>query len=277
MANATPAATTGVANATTATTTSHLRSAEERLHSDSPQASVEISAESHGGSPHAPQGDTLNFSCALGATYRLQKADAGGIGDLETDVAPGRSRPGAGRQLAAALEAAASGTGSLVVIAGAAGTGKSALLAVVAERARALGVGVRSGRGSELEQELSFGVIRQLFEVPVRSLPPAERERLLSGAAAAAAGLFEDAPLDHGARGDGGFATQHGLYWVATAIAAERPLLIAVDDAHWVDEPTLRGAQLPRGPDRRRPDRARRHDPHSRTEPSGRGLDEPRV
>ncbi len=179
--------------------------------------------------------------------------------------------------VAAALEAAASGTGSLVVIAGAAGTGKSALLAVAAERARALGVAVRSGRGSELEQELSFGVIRQLFEVPVRSFAPAERERLLSGAAAAAAGLFEDAPIDRGARGDGGFATLHGLYWVATGIAAERPLLLTVDDAHWVDEPTLPRAELSRGPDRRRPDRARHHHPLSGTEPSGRGLDEPRV
>src|SRR4051812_16743048 len=99
--------------------------------------------------------------------------------------------------LAAALDTASSGTGSLVVIAGAAGTGKSALSAVAAERARARGVAVRSGRGSELEQELSFGVIRQLFEVPVRSAPTVDRERLLSGAAAAAAGLFEDAPIEH--------------------------------------------------------------------------------
>ena len=165
--------------------------------------------------------------------------DAGGIGDLER-ASRLVDRDRELDVVAAALEAAASGTGSLVVIAGAAGTGKSALLAVAAERARALGVAVRSGRGSELEQELSFGVIRQLFEVPVRSFAPAERERLLSGAAAAAAGLFEDAPIDRGARGDGGFATLHGLYWVATGIAAERPLLLTVDDAHWVDEPTLR-------------------------------------
>ena len=141
--------------------------------------------------------------------------------------------------IAAALEAVAGGSGAFVVIAGAAGTGKSALLAVAVERARALGVAVRSGRGSELEQGLSFGVIRQLFEAPLRSAPPDERERLLSGAAAAAAGLFEDTPIDHTARGDGGFATLHGLYWVATGIAAGRPLMLTVDDAHWVDEPTL--------------------------------------
>ncbi len=126
------------------------------------------------------------------------------------------------------------------MIAGAAGTGKSALLAVAVERARAQGTAVRSGRGSELEQELSFGVIQQLFEVPVRSAPAAERERLLSGAATAAAGLFADAPIDHATRADGGFATLHGLYWLAAGIAGGHPLVLTVDDAHWADEPTLR-------------------------------------
>ena len=85
-----------------------------------------------------------------------------------------------------------------------------------------------------------FGVIQQLFEVPVRSAPAAERERLLSGAATVAAGLFADAPIDHATRADGGFATLHGLYWLAAGIAGGHPLVLTVDDAHWADEPTLR-------------------------------------
>ncbi len=32
----------------------------------------------------------------------------------------------------------------------------------------------------------------------------------------------------------------HGLYWLVVNLAASRPLLIAVDDAHWADEPSLR-------------------------------------
>ena len=32
----------------------------------------------------------------------------------------------------------------------------------------------------------------------------------------------------------------HGLYWLAANLAAERPLVIAVDDAHWADGPSLR-------------------------------------
>ena len=32
----------------------------------------------------------------------------------------------------------------------------------------------------------------------------------------------------------------HGLYWLTVNLADRRPLLIAVDDAHWADEPSLR-------------------------------------
>jgi len=32
----------------------------------------------------------------------------------------------------------------------------------------------------------------------------------------------------------------HGLYWLVVNLAAGRPVLLAVDDAHWADEPSLR-------------------------------------
>lgn len=142
--------------------------------------------------------------------------------------------------LTAALEAASAGVGSLVVIAGAPGTGKTALLSAAVNRARERSFVIRRSRGSELEQELSFGGIRQLFEPLLRSATGDERERLLSGAAAPAARLFSDAPVDHRARGDGGFATLHGVYWLAAGISAGGPLLLAVDDVHWIDPPSLR-------------------------------------
>jgi hypothetical protein len=40
--------------------------------------------------------------------------------------------------------------------------------------------------------------------------------------------------------GDSSFAVLHGLYWLVVNLAASRPVLIAVDDAHWADEPSLR-------------------------------------
>jgi hypothetical protein len=142
--------------------------------------------------------------------------------------------------LSAALERAGDGEGSVVTVVGAAGTGKSELVLAAVARARELGLAVRRARGSELEQTMSFGVIRQLFEAPLRLARPVRRAALLSGAAAAAARLFADAPFDQGPAGDGGFATIHGLYWLATALAMERPLLLAVDDVHWSDAPSLR-------------------------------------
>ena len=36
------------------------------------------------------------------------------------------------------------------------------------------------------------------------------------------------------------FAGLHGLYWMTVNLAERRPLLLAVDDAHWADEPSLR-------------------------------------
>ena len=42
------------------------------------------------------------------------------------------------------------------------------------------------------------------------------------------------------AEGDASFAALHGLYWLALNLAAERPLLLAVDDLHWCDRPSLR-------------------------------------
>ena len=41
-------------------------------------------------------------------------------------------------------------------------------------------------------------------------------------------------------RGAASFAVLHGLYWLTLNLAAERPLLLAVDDLHWCDRPSLR-------------------------------------
>jgi len=34
----------------------------------------------------------------------------------------------------------------------------------------------------------------------------------------------------------------HGLYWLTAGIAQRAPLLLAVDDLHWADQPSLRFA-----------------------------------
>ena len=54
--------------------------------------------------------------------------------------------------------------------------------------------------------------------------------------ALAALALTRDAP-----RGDeDSFAVLHGLYWLTADIAQQAPLLLAIDDLHWADQPSQR-------------------------------------
>src|SRR5262249_69478 len=62
---------------------------------------------------------------------------------------------------------------------------------------------------------------------------------VVAGAAIAAAGVFASAAGDD-ASGDGSFASLHGLYWLTANLAADAPLLLAVDDLHWCDWASLR-------------------------------------
>ena len=99
---------------------------------------------------------------------------------------------------------------------------------------------VLGARGSELERSFSYGVVRQLFEPLVASLSADERAELLEGAAALAAPLFDPAQVAVEPAGDSSLATLHGLYWLTANLAARRPLLLALDDLHWCDLPSLR-------------------------------------
>jgi DNA-binding CsgD family transcriptional regulator len=129
--------------------------------------------------------------------------------------------------------------GGVVLVEGRAGIGKSALLEAACRRATGLGREVLRARGSELESGFAFGVLRQLFERRLASTPDAERDELLSGSARVLRSLLLGEPGGPSAS-DTSFAVLHGLYWLTVNLADGRPLLIAVDDAHWADEPSLR-------------------------------------
>jgi DNA-binding CsgD family transcriptional regulator len=141
-----------------------------------------------------------------------------------------------------ALERAQSGRGSLLVIEGRAGMGKTAVLAAVRETAAARGLRVLRGRGAQLEREFGFGVVRQLVEPAMMAMSAEERSALLQGPAELAGrvlglpGANGIAPPD----GDPSFAVLHGLYWLLAGMAAERPALLVVDDGQWADAASLR-------------------------------------
>ena len=100
--------------------------------------------------------------------------------------------------------------------------------------AREGGMRVLTARGSELEREFPFGVVRQLFEAAAAG---PDGELLLQGSAGSTAPLFAP-PADGGL--DATFAVLHGLYWLTVNLSAEGPLMLAVDDLHWCDRPSLR-------------------------------------
>ena len=66
-----------------------------------------------------------------------------------------------------------------------------------------------------------------------------------SQSAAMARPVFEGA--DAGAPDSGEFATLHGLYWLTVNLAADQPLMLALDDLQWCDRPVaaLRGLPEP--------------------------------
>ncbi len=145
------------------------------------------------------------------------------------------------------LREASAGRGSLLLLEGPAGIGKTRLVLAAGRHGRELGLATLSARGSELERDFAYGLVRQLFEVPLVAASPWERAELLAGAAGHAATLFglaaarddvADALLDPS------FAILHGLYWLCANLGRRSPLLLCIDDVHWADQASLRFLQF---------------------------------
>ncbi|MCY1138158.1 AAA family ATPase [Actinoplanes sp. Pm04-4] len=132
--------------------------------------------------------------------------------------------------LRAGLRDAESGTARVVVIEGAAGVGKTALLQATRDEALAAGFRALWARSPHLATAAPYELLRRLLGPEVMRLggPGA-----LSGAAAFAAPLFSP-----GAATVAG--VDYGCHWLLAALTDEGPLLLAVDDAHWADAESLR-------------------------------------
>jgi DNA-binding CsgD family transcriptional regulator len=148
-------------------------------------------------------------------------------------------------RIESALAEARAGRGTFVVVEGPAGIGKTALLAAARASAAAGGMRVLRSRGTPLEHDFAFGVVRQLFESPLAEASELEQANVLQAAAGVAASWLglPGAPLsDEPASSsvDPSFAILHGLYWLCANLAAAGPLCVVVDDAQWADAPSLR-------------------------------------
>ena len=98
-----------------------------------------------------------------------------------------------------------------------------------------------AGRGGELEREFAWGVVRQLFEPWLSVHKQTQPSPLFAGSASLAGPVFgaDAAPQS---RPEESFSTLHGLYWLIVNMSSDVPLLVAVDDLHWADRPSLRFA-----------------------------------
>ena len=133
------------------------------------------------------------------------------------------------RSISRALSAAAGGMATVVTVVGAAGVGKTELLryAVESAHARVPAFRVVSVRADEFDGELPITVLARLIDLlgaDLNAIPLSQREALSA--------------VLSGAGGDASATVTLGvalLNLIAEASRWDRPLLIIVGSAHWLD------------------------------------------
>jgi len=119
--------------------------------------------------------------------------------------------------------------GQALVLRGEPGIGKSRLLSLAAQTARDRGMTVLTATGVQSEAHLPFAGLHQLLR-PVREraaeLPPIQRDAL-----DAAFGLTPDVAPEY-------FRIAMATLDLLADVAGDAPVLLVVEDAHWLDAPT---------------------------------------
>jgi len=136
-------------------------------------------------------------------------------------------RRGEQERIGALVRAVRGGRGGALVVVGEAGMGKTSLLADAVDAQPDLTVLVTRGRDGE--QQLAFAALAGL----VAPLRPAllAAEGTQGGALRAALAMGPPVAADR-------FAAYAGLLALLAAAATERPMLVVVDDAQWLDAPS---------------------------------------
>ncbi|HEY8582426.1 MAG TPA: ATP-binding protein, partial [Capillimicrobium sp.] len=137
--------------------------------------------------------------------------------------------------IAELLDGLAGGAGGAVLLDGPAGIGKSTLLDEAASRAAASGARVLRARGYEAEADIPYAGLADLLR-PVME----HRERLPDGQRRALEAALAIVP---GAVPGDRYAVPVAVLALLGLVADDGPLLVAVDDGHWLD-PASREAVL---------------------------------
>lgn len=141
-----------------------------------------------------------------------------------------------------ALRAGIAGAGALAVITGPSGSGRSALLRAVGERAATLGARVLCADGTKAERDYPYGVVQQLLSPLVTGASETDRAEWFLGAAEHLRRMFVDEswlvagpPREQSREG-----VLRGLHALVDRVAAQAPTVLVIDDLQWADAPSLR-------------------------------------
>jgi len=132
------------------------------------------------------------------------------------------------------------------------GIGKSRLLEELRTRADARGHLVLSGRASELERELPFGVWGDALADYAGALGIERLERIVGDQLPELAAVLPSVGTPSGLQ-DERYRTHRALRALLEGLARQRPLVLALDDLHWADEASLEALahllrRMPKGP-----------------------------
>ncbi len=142
-------------------------------------------------------------------------------------------------EIESAVARGSAGAGLCLVIEGPAGVGKTRLLDAARGFAQDEGYRVLAARAGEREREYAWGTVRSLLEPVLVAADPDELEQLWSGPANSGRNLLEGTTPPAEGNPDSSYAIFNGIYWLIRRLADQQPLLLAIDDLHWVDGASL--------------------------------------
>lgn len=182
-----------------------------------------------------------------GGSPRCDERTIRGITQSDYPIGPRRALVGRDAQLRVLdqlLDAVGAGESAVVVLSGEPGIGKTSLITEVLRRSRERGYETLSGRAAEFERDLPFAVIAEALEGHLASLGNDDLELIEHDKLALLATVFPSlAPPSHPetaqARPDERHRLLRALHALLEAPAADRALVLALDDLHWADSASI--------------------------------------